>query len=65
LEARVAVSCRRTMNGTFQIALVTGVQTLAIVIGIFINDLQLKKFRAHMMDRFDWLERRMDRANKL
>jgi hypothetical protein len=53
------------MAGGFPVALVAGVQTLAILAGILINDLQLKKFCAHMMDRFDWLERRMSRFERL
>jgi hypothetical protein len=48
------------MDSSTQIALSIGVPTLAVLVGILINNSRLGDMRAHMDSRFDAISTRLD-----
>jgi hypothetical protein len=47
---------------TVQVALSVGVPTLAVLVGILINNSRLNDLRSHMDSRFDAINQRFDDA---
>jgi hypothetical protein len=60
LRPQVAMMAMRMSDLALQTAFRTGIPTLAIVAGIFINNSRLNAFRAHMEASFDALLRDRD-----
>ncbi|MCP5118302.1 MAG: hypothetical protein GY953_46410 [bacterium] len=53
------------MEGSIQIAVAMGVPTLAVLIGILINNSRLSDLRAHMDSRFTAVDGKFDTMEKL
>lgn len=49
---------------TIQVALSVGVPTLAVLVGILINNSRLNDLRGHMDSRFDAINQRFDDAKE-
>lgn len=50
---------------TVQVALSVGVPTLAVLVGILINNSRLSDLRSHMDSRFDAVNKRFDDAKDM
>jgi hypothetical protein len=50
---------------TVQVALSVGVPTLAVLVGILINNSRLSDLRSHMDSRFDAVNHRFDDAKEM
>jgi hypothetical protein len=50
---------------TVQIALSVGVPTIAVLVGILINNSRLSDLRSHMDSRFDAVNQRFDDAKEM
>jgi hypothetical protein len=48
------------MDGSIQIAISISVPTLAVLVGILLNNSRLSDLRAHMDDRFNGMDRRFE-----